>query len=370
MADLTTGRVAELRHRIEVEVEAGHIPSGQFALAMDGEVLAHETVGAPAGSRYTIFSATKPIVASVIWQLIAEGELDPAEYVSTWWPAFGRHGKAAVTLDQVLQHTAGFPFAQLDWNIVGDRTARVAQMEDWALEWEPGSRFVYHPLSAHWVLAELIALRTGLDHREAVRRRVLDPLGLDRLQLGPTPESGADVRPLQVIGTPITKEELAALMGLDFEIPDGALLDLSPLNDPQTRAAGVPGAGAVSDAASLATFHQALLHDRQHLWDPEVLADATGTVRNRLPDVMGAPAMRTRGLETAGDDAAAPSRIGMGATSARTFGHNGAHGQIAWTDPASGLSFVFLTDGADADVRREFQRSADLCRLAAACIAP
>ena len=30
-----------------------------------------------------------------------------------------------------------------------------------------------------------------------------------------------------------------------------------------------------------------------------------------------------------------------------TFGHNGAGGQIAWADPATGLSFAFVTNGYD-----------------------
>ena len=68
MPDLPAARVDELRRRAEQEVAAGHIPSCQFALARDGQVLVQETIGAPEGSRYTVFSATKPVVASVIWQ--------------------------------------------------------------------------------------------------------------------------------------------------------------------------------------------------------------------------------------------------------------------------------------------------------------
>ncbi|WP_029429859.1 serine hydrolase [Blastococcus sp. URHD0036] len=367
MPALPTDPVEQLRRRAEQEVAAGNIPSCQFALARDGEVLVQETIGAPDSSRYTIFSATKPIVASVIWQLIAEGELDPAEPVSTWWPGFAQNGKDGVTLDHLLLHTAGFPHAQLDWSTMGDREARVKQMEAWTLISAPGSSYVYHGLSAHWVLAELITLRTGLDHRAAVRERVLDPLGLDRLELGVPPERGHDVRPLQLIGRQLSRAEFAESLGLDFEIPEGALVDLPPFNEPEARAAGVPGAGAVSDARSLALFHQALLHNTSRLWDPAVLADVTGNVRNRLPDAFGIPAMRTRGLETSGDGPGAAARIGMGSTSPGTFGHPGAAGQLAWTDPANGLTFVFLTDGADQNPAQEFQRSIDLCRLAAAC---
>jgi CubicO group peptidase (beta-lactamase class C family) len=98
------------------------------------------------------------------------------------------------------------------------------------------------------------------------------------------------------------------------------------------------------------------------------LRDAKTNVRNRFPDMIGRPAFRTLGLETAGDDDKADMRIGAGATSPGTFGHGGAGGQIAWADPATGLSFVFLTNTFDANVVRMYRRDAALTRLAARCV--
>ncbi|GAA2857433.1 hypothetical protein GCM10010517_15810 [Streptosporangium fragile] len=54
-------------------------------------------------------------------------------------------------------------------------------MAGWRLEWPPGSRCEYHAASAHWVLTEVAHRVTGQDYRQALRARVLDPLGLDRL---------------------------------------------------------------------------------------------------------------------------------------------------------------------------------------------
>jgi len=51
----------------------------------------------------------------------------------------------------------------------------------------------------------------------------------------------------------------------------------------------------------------------------------------------------------------------MGRTvSPQTFGHNGAGGQIAWADPATGASFVFVTAGLDMNFMREARRIASL----------
>ena len=123
-------------------------------------------------------------------------------------------------------------------------------------------------------------------------------------------------------------------------------------------------------AADLARYYQALLHDDGGIWDAEVLADVTTNVRNRLPDpLLQVPANRSLGLILAGDDGLA-TRRGFGATgSAGTFGHNGASGQVAWADPATGISFGYCTDGLDRDPIREARRSVGLSSRAAVCAA-
>jgi CubicO group peptidase (beta-lactamase class C family) len=130
---------------------------------------------------------------------------------------------------------------------------------------------------------------------------------------------------------------------------------------------GIPGAGGVSDAASLAMFYQQLLHNEAGVWDSAVLADATGNVRNTMAGAqLGVLAMRTLGLEVQGDDPTAKFRSGSGVASPRTFGHGGAAGQIAWADPDSGLSFVYLTDGSDINAIRQARRTRELTAAAVA----
>ena len=57
---------------------------------------------------------------------------------------------------------------------------------------------------------------------------------------------------------------------------------------------------------------------------------------------------------------------GFGKTnSPRTFGHNGAGGQLAWADPATGLSFIYLTNGLDRHMVRQARRGVALSSIAA-----
>src|SRR5688500_11603964 len=101
-----------LRDAVLREMREAGLVACQFALAINGEVVVQETVGAaPPVARFLIFSATKPLVASAVWQLSGEGLLDPTRPVATWWPNFARNGKGAVTLEHVMVHTAGLPSA-------------------------------------------------------------------------------------------------------------------------------------------------------------------------------------------------------------------------------------------------------------------
>ena len=174
-----------------------------------------------------------------------------------------------------------------------------------------------------------------------------------------------------LVGDPATPDELEAALGVREivvgEVTDEALLNL---NTPAARAVGLPGGGGISTAADVTLFYQALLHDPKGLWHPQVLDDATSVVRNTFPDPMlGHPANRTRGLIVAGDDGRSNIR-GMGRTvSPSAFGHNGAAGQVAWADPATGLSFCYLTNGRDLNVLREHRRTTAVSSLAAVCAA-
>src|SRR5690349_12188072 len=136
------GAVDALKARAQQDVDAGLLPSCQYALALDGDVIVSETLGdAPSDAGYSIWSATKPIFASVVWQLLGEGALELDAPVASLWPEFGAHGKSVVTLEHLLLFTAGLPNAPLDRNALGDREAVARQMESWELEWEPGTRW-------------------------------------------------------------------------------------------------------------------------------------------------------------------------------------------------------------------------------------
>ena len=361
--------------RAQQEVDE-RLPACQLAVARDGELVGFRTFSRSGGetdaTRFPMWSVTKAVVAGVVWQLAGEGLLDVEARVTEYLPSFGSNGKDVITVEQLLLHTAGIPLAPMGPQYWATSDGRRAAFARWRLNWEPGSRFEYHPLSAWWVLAELIVAVTGDDHREGVRHRIAEPLGLASLQLGVPVEQQGDIAPLALVGRRSTEEEHRAA-GVFYGGPP--VLEVSPMlvlsiEAPAAREVGIPAGGAVATAADVALYYQALLRNPDERWRPDVLADGTGVVRNTFPDVpkWGMPANRTRGVVVRGDHDKAHWMMHFGTgTSPRTFGHDGAGGQIAWADPATGLSFCFLTSGMDASAVHEALRCQDLARLAAAC---
>jgi len=366
--------LADLDARAQRALDEGELPSLSYALALDGEVVYAAAVGdARTETRYCIFSCTKPIVAAAIWQLLGKGAVTLETRVGDVIPEFEANGKAAVTLEQLLCHTCGFPRAPLGPELWHDRAGRVARMASWRLTSEPGSAFEYHPTSAHWVLAEVIERFRGEDWRDALHRRVTAPLGLRRL-VGVPPDEQGGIADGKACGAEPEGEELATLGGpavvellRSAEINEGTMLRF---NDRQSRSAGVPGAGGIATASELAMFYQALLRNPDELWDGAVLADATTNVRVHLPDALrGVAANRTIGLVVAGDDGGASRRGFGGMNSPAAFGHEGVGGQTAWADPVTGLSFALLTNGLDRNPIRSARLVYAMSTLAGKCIA-
>jgi CubicO group peptidase (beta-lactamase class C family) len=346
----------DLLLRARREVDEGLLPACQIAVAKDGELVAFETFGdATNDNRFVIFSSTKAFVASAVWLLWSEGELDITSRVADLVPEFGANGKDRITIEQVLFHIAGFPTAFLDPFGWDDRTKRREIFASWELEWEPGSKYRYHALSSSWVQAELIEVASGMDFRAFIHERITRPLGLERFRLGTPIDDQRDVMELVCTGEPVTASELEDAWGLG-EVPSSWLSQdlLLFLNDPNVRTVGIPGGGGISTAADVAMFYQALL--RSDLWDPSIVERATQT-HNTMPDELGVPTTRCLGIQACGGSGFG-WWYGFGKDAPpNAFGHDGAGGQIAWANPETGVSFCYLTSGLDRNILREKRRT-------------
>ena len=357
LGETNSDAVTDLLGRIQHDVDKGILPAAQVALARDGEVVVSESFGsARSDSRFPIYSVSKVLTAAAAWRQFGSGRLRPEQPVVELLPWFDGGGKAAVTIEHLLLHTAGLPRAPLgppEWFSPEGRRQR---MTSWYVETDPGSNYEYHATSASWVVAEVLAALGSGDHRAEIHRLVTEPLGLPAM--------------LGVDGTDGPIVDLAAVAADGHVMTFGEINDESLLrfNSPEVRELGVPGAGGFATAADMALLYQALLSNPGQLWPPDVLRDGTAVVRVTQDDELrGSPANRTRGLIVAGSDGREVTRgFGRGCSPA-AFGHDGAAGQVAWADPTTGLSFCFLTGALDADIMRVMKRSIGVSTRAAAC---
>jgi CubicO group peptidase (beta-lactamase class C family) len=371
--------------RAERDVKEGVLPACQVAIARKGKIAAMGTFGRavqggvekPATDEtvFVAMSATKAITSSALWLLIQEGKISPADKIVKYVPEYGTNGKESTTIEHLLIHTAGIPAAPGSFKDWGDRERRLERFAQWRPVNSPGEKFIYHIHANYWPLADAIERITGKHLGEIVRERIAEPLGLPDLRIGlprPIQHRMADVK---WVGEPAKEEEYRKLgvtpprANLD-SINEDVVLEM---NEPELREMDFPAGGLMTTAGDIALFYQSLLNDGKaydgtRIWQSEMLREARRIRSGNLIDpARGITANRALGIVIAGGDGKANLR-GFGRTnSAEAFGHPGFGGQIGWADPATGISFGYLTNGYDRNDLREGRRSVAVCSLAGAC---
>lgn len=330
-AGIDPGRLDVLLRRIRL----APLPSAQVAVARNGRLVAFETWGdADPDSRYVLQSVGRSVVAGVAWKLLDDGRLGLDERVGEIIPGFAANGKQDVTVEHVLTHTAGFPFAPLGYPTMLDREQRLAAFGRWRLDYPPGERLQFHLTSSAWLIAELVERRTGLSFADYLAAEITGPLGLSSVELGVDPDRAATT--------------VAPMTATDRTSDDQQVDPWGPwyLANPDVLAAGEPSHALVGTAADVALYFQALCHSG--VWRPEAVAEGTRIRRTECPAgeaLYGGSTRRTSmGLfvTVAGQDAGSnlPST-----GSPALFGSAGAAYQLGFLDPDSGVSFAMLSNG-------------------------
>lgn len=323
-----------LAEHVRVAVEHGPLPSAQLAVARGGRLAEFRCFGDTRPAlRYVLQSVGRTELASIAWRLLGDGQLGLDERVAEIVPEFATFGKDAITVEHVLLHTAGLPFAPLAYPKMLDHDRRMAAFGRWRLDYEPGSRLQFHLTSAAWIIAELVERRTGLSAAEYLWTRISEPLGLG-LELGvPVERQPGTVAPM-----------IATDRGSDDQEPD----PWGPwyLSRAEVLAAGEPSHSMVGTAADVVLHAQAVYHSG--LWDGPTVAEAT---RIRLTAVPHGDQLYGGG--------STPANMGLfvmlsGDTggnwmpttgSPRIWGHGGAAYQLAFHDPDTDVSFACLSNG-------------------------
>ena len=290
------------------------------------------------GTVFYNYSIGKAATSTVVHLLVERGLFGYDTQVAELWPEFAANGKQAVTVRQVLDHTAGVPGIPLDTTVEDlcdwDRIcAAIAAAELW---WEPGTKVGYHAYTFGYILGEVVRRATGKRISQVLAEEVAGPLGVaGELWFGMPPSEHHRLAPLEdEPGAAEMAAQMLASMPPDLPMLRSAPMALFPNaefgNRPDTLTADIPAGGKVS-ARAIARLYAALLGevDGVRLLTPERLAEVTAVSSSGTDEVFGMP---TRwGLGYA---------IGLPDGSRDTaFGTGGVGGSFAFGDTASGLAF-------------------------------
>lgn len=191
---------AEVDDACRLALESERVPSISYAVGAAGEVAHARAFGiadlatgreATAGTAYLLASATKPITATAILRLAAEGRLaldDPLErhLGGLRLPRSARAGADAPTIAQALSHTAGlathWDFAYPDGG--RERFPLPVLVERYGiLHRPPGERLEYSNLG-YGLLDAVIGSASGREPAEYVRDEVLARVGAPSGRVG------------------------------------------------------------------------------------------------------------------------------------------------------------------------------------------
>lgn len=358
---------------IQRAIDEQRIVGAVILIARDGEVVARRAVGLADRENcrpmreeavFRLASLTKPIVTAAALRMVKLKKFALTDAVTRYLPAFrpalADGAVPAITLHNLLTHTAGLSYGFMQ---PPDGSYHLAQVSDGA--GEPGvtmdqelARIVRAGLAyapgQNWAysvgLDVMGAVMQAVDSEDLdviVRRYVCAPLGLDSM--------GFDLQPRQrdLLVTPYADGKPAPVRipddGMRVKFPDGfpvysglAGINLAParLFDPASFRSG--GGGMIGTAGDMLTFLETIRRGGVSMLSAE-------TVRAMMTPQTGNLLIVNRGPGFAfgyGGSILLDPKTAMTPQSPGTFSWGGVWGHNWFIDPAKKLSVVSLTNTA------------------------
>jgi CubicO group peptidase (beta-lactamase class C family) len=188
-ADRYAAAASAARQALRSRLERDRIPALSAAVAVDGRVVWAEAMGVAdldrrvAATEHTLFgigSVTKSLTMALAGRLVDQGRLDLDAPVERYLPDFPHAGKG-ITTRLVAAHLSGLDdrFATANRLTARHHTTREALAEIYKepLRAAPGSEHFYGT-GTYTVIAGVIEKAGGEPFADALRHRVLEPLGM------------------------------------------------------------------------------------------------------------------------------------------------------------------------------------------------
>jgi CubicO group peptidase (beta-lactamase class C family) len=286
---------------------------------------------------FVIASITKPIIATAAMIFKDRGKLALEDRAVKYVPEFQGDWRNEVTLANLLTHTSGLPDTLPQMNQLLARQASLGEMFAATcrlpLLFQPGTAVSYSNLGV-LVVKEILERITGSSLRELVKREVFDPLGMSAssLGLGGRPITSTVSVQEERRGThpnTVYQSDLGAPWGGVHSTAQDVMRVLRYFVDPgKTRLL------RVETARDMLRDHCLGLNQPWGIgW---MLANSHDCYFNARPS------WHRYGWSALSSHPEQGPAFGL-KCSARTFGHYGVTGTIAWADPQNDIAMVLLT---------------------------
>lgn len=184
-------RFAKVRDAFERNfTEFGDV-GASFAATVEGEFVVDLWAGHADKARtrpwqedtiVNVYSTTKTMSFLTAFMLADRGLLDFNAKVTDYWPEYGQNGKQDTQVRHFMSHSAGVPgfdpaFASAEQ--LYDWPGCIANLEQQAPWWEPGSQSGYHAITQGYLIGELVRRISGRSIGQFFREEIAEPLGAD-----------------------------------------------------------------------------------------------------------------------------------------------------------------------------------------------
>jgi len=295
-----------------------------------------------------IWSATKGIGSACVLHALQEHNIDINQRVAEFWPEFAQSGKERITLSQLLSHQAGLCALGRRVDVL-DYGAVVQAIEAQKPLWPPGTAHGYHARTFGFLLDELVRRIAGKTLSDYWQETFAEPLNLD-LWIGLSGKENPRVATIYAAKSSKPPEPKQFYLDLAtpgtlarkaFTSPHG-LQAISKMNDPAIRAKPIVSFGGIGSASALAKFYSMLANrgefDGQTFFSEKTIGWMTRTLADGMDRVFQIPTAFSAGFMK--DPPKATRR--MFGTSPNAFGHPGAGGSHAFSDPQNKIAFAYI----------------------------
>jgi CubicO group peptidase (beta-lactamase class C family) len=294
---------------IQSQVDAKALAGAVLHLRHGSRVTERAFGSATPASVFYLASITKPMTATALMILVDRGRVSLEDPVQKYLPEFAGADRENVLVRHLVTHTSGLPDMLPENEALRKRHAPlkdyVASACKTPLLFPPGTRTAYQS-SGILLAGEIVERVSGKSLADFLKREVFEPLGMKSSSLG------------------LGGRKLEETMQLQRD----AATDWAQ-NSPYWRNLGAPWADVHSTAADVGRFVDYFVKP-----EPPILKPATAAAM--ITD-------QNKGLSRPwGIGWSLGSGFGKNA-SARTYGHSGSSGTLAWLDPENDFRCVLLT---------------------------